>query len=53
MTSIKDAYHASMTIAEAQKLTLQTLKNVMEEKIDATNVEVLCIRTDTRKMEYM
>ena len=53
MQAIKDSYHSSMPIVDAQKLILQTLKNVMEEKIDATNVEVVTIRADTRKMEHM
>ena len=51
MTFIKEHYHANMTLAEAEKLILQILKNVMEEKIDNTNVEVSVVRSDTRKLE--
>ena len=50
MTTITEQYHSNMTIAEAQKLILQTLKNVMEEKISVDNVEVSVIRSDTKKL---
>lgn len=39
-----------MTVAESQKMILQLLKNVMEDKISKDNVEVITIRADTRKM---
>jgi 20S proteasome alpha/beta subunit len=52
MTSIKENYHQNMTIAEAEKLVLQTLKQVMEEKISTDNVEVCVIRADTKKLVY-
>lgn len=51
MTFIKEQYHSNMTLAEAEKLVLQTLKNVMEEKIDNTNVEVAVVRTETKVLE--
>ena len=40
-----------MTLAEAEKLVLQVLKNVMEEKIGKENVEVSVVKTDTRLLE--
>ena len=40
-----------MTLAEAEKLVLATLKSVMEEKIGKENVEVAVVRTDTRQLE--
>ena len=40
-----------MTIEEAQKMILQSLKNVMEEGISKDNVEMTIIRSDTRKLE--
>ena len=52
MTSLKEAYHQNMTLVEAEKLVMTTLKQVMEEKISADNVEVCVIRTDTKKVEY-
>ena len=53
MTSLKEQYHANMTIEEAQKMILQTLKNVMEEGISKDNVELTIIRSDTRKQEKL
>ena len=35
-----------MSIEEAKKLALQTLKNVMEEKINKYNVEVAVVAQD-------
>jgi 20S proteasome alpha/beta subunit len=40
-----------MTLIEAEKLVMQTLKNVMEEKIVKDNVEISVVRTDTRLLE--
>jgi len=40
-----------MSIADAEKMILQILKNVMEDKIDKENVEVIVIPTATRKCE--
>jgi 20S proteasome subunit alpha 5 len=51
MTYIKEQYHSSMTLAEAEKLVLTVLKSVMEEKISNDNVEVSVVRTDTRQLE--
>jgi len=34
-----------MSIADAEKMILQILKNVMEDKIDKENVEVIVIPT--------
>jgi len=41
-----------MTVSEAEKLVLQTLKQVMEEKMSVDNVEVCTIRADTKTLEY-
>ena len=38
-----------MTLKEAEKLSLQVLKNVMEEKIDQHNVEVASVEAATGK----
>lgn len=51
MTTIKEQYHSNMTLAEAERLVLQTLKSVMEEKIQKDNVEISVVRTDTRLLE--
>ena len=53
MTSIKENFHKTMTLAEAQKLVLTALKQVMEEKISSENVEVCLIRNSTKKVELI
>lgn len=45
--ALKEQYNKSMTLREAQKLSLEILKQVMEEKINDTNVEMALIPTDT------
>ena len=40
-----------MSLEEAEKMILQTLKAVMEEGISKDNVEVMIIRSDTKKIE--
>lgn len=40
-----------MTLAEAERLVLQTLKNVMEEKILKDNVELSVVTTATKRLE--
>ncbi|KAK6429416.1 proteasome component pup2 [Oleoguttula sp. CCFEE 5521] len=39
-------YHKSLTLKEAEKLALQTLKQVMEEKLDAKNVQLASVTKD-------
>ena len=38
--ALQEAYHKNMTLAEALKCILTILKQVMEEKLSSTNVEV-------------
>ncbi|KNC76542.1 proteasome subunit alpha type-5 [Sphaeroforma arctica JP610] len=45
-TALQDAYHKTMTLKEAETLGLGTLKQVMEEKVTATNVEVAIVTKD-------
>jgi len=37
---LQNEYHKSLTLAEAELLVLKTLKQVMEEKLDAKNVQL-------------
>ena len=37
---LQTAYHTSLTLAEAEQLILKVLKQVMEEKLDAKNVQL-------------
>ena len=53
MSTLKEQYHQNLNIEDAQKMILQTLKNVMEDGISKDNVEVTVIRSDTRKWEKM
>jgi len=46
---LKDNYSSTMTMQEAEKLALQTLKNVMTDKISKLNVE-LCIVSVAKKV---
>lgn len=48
-TTLQDKYHKSITLKEAEKLALQTLKQVMEEQVNATNVEIGAVTTATGK----
>ena len=49
--TLKERYNRSMTFEEAEKLALDVLKQVMEEKISSSNVEIAAVRTSTRKFE--
>ena len=51
MTQVKEQYHSNMTLVEAERLILQVLKGVMEEKISLENIELSVVRTDTRQLE--
>lgn len=39
-STLQEEYHSSLTLDEATKLSLKILKQVMEEKLSSTNVEV-------------
>lgn len=43
-TSLQEVYHKSMTVLEAEEKLLTILKQVMEEKLTSTNVEMSCVR---------
>lgn len=40
-----------MSVVEAEKMVMQILKNNMEEKICKDNVELMVIKTATKKWE--
>jgi len=44
--SLQEVYHKSMTLKEACKHALVILKQVMEEKLDSTNVEMATVTPD-------
>merc|ERR1739838_415419 len=41
--SLQESYHKSMTLQEALKLAMTVLKQVMEEKVSGSNVEVAAV----------
>lgn len=48
-TALKEHFKENLTLAEAQKIALQILKQVMEEKIDQQNVELAVVRKSDAK----
>lgn len=43
---LQTAYHTSLTLEEAEQLALKVLKQVMEEKLDAKNVQLASVTKD-------
>eukprot|EP00478_Filoreta_tenera_P002329 GABV01002401.1.p1 GENE.GABV01002401.1~~GABV01002401.1.p1 ORF type:complete len:223 (-),score=107.81 GABV01002401.1:2-670(-) len=52
-TALQDESNKSMTLREAQILALQVLKQVMEERITNTNVELAIVPTETRQYKML
>jgi 20S proteasome subunit alpha 5 len=50
-TQLQETYSKSMTLAEAETLALNTLKQVMEEKLDNKNVELATVSAATGKFK--
>ncbi|XP_076338822.1 proteasome alpha5 subunit [Tachypleus tridentatus] len=44
--ALQEEYHKSMTLEEATKTALKILKQVMEEKLNSTNIEVAAVTPD-------
>lgn len=51
LNTLKEQYHSTMKLAEAEKMVAQTLKANMEDKISKENFEIMVVRTDTKKWE--
>ena len=47
-STLKEQYKPGMTFKEAEKLAVQTLKQVMEEKITSTNVDIASVKPNFR-----
>lgn len=45
-TALQEEYHSSMTLVEAETLALKVLKQVMEEKLNSTNVQLASVTKD-------
>eukprot|EP00999_Lentomonas_sp_LEN2_P000206 NODE_1200_length_958_cov_88.600481_g1155_i0.p1 GENE.NODE_1200_length_958_cov_88.600481_g1155_i0~~NODE_1200_length_958_cov_88.600481_g1155_i0.p1 ORF type:complete len:241 (+),score=20.25 NODE_1200_length_958_cov_88.600481_g1155_i0:64-786(+) len=52
-TILQEKYFSAMTLEEAKSLTLNILKQVMEEKLTSTNVEVGIIETKDKKFRML
>jgi 20S proteasome subunit alpha 5 len=50
---LQDQYNKSMTMAEAQLLALSTLKQVMEEKISSSNVEIAVVTAAEKQFRLL
>jgi len=50
-SSLEEQYNKSLTLKEAQKIALEVLKQVMEEKISSTNIELATVTTESRLFE--
>jgi 20S proteasome subunit alpha 5 len=48
-SQLAEKYNRSLTLKEAEKIVIGTLKQVMEEKLDATNVELAAVPAHTKK----
>jgi len=46
-TTLQERYNKSMSLLEAQKLALEILRQVMEEKLDVNNIELAVVPTAT------
>lgn len=49
---LQNAYHTSLTMKEAEGLCLKVLKQVMEEKLDAKNVQLASVTRESGFMIY-
>lgn len=45
-TALQEEYHSSMSLSEAETLALKVLKQVMEEKLNSTNVQLASVTSD-------
>jgi len=48
-TALQERYNKSMKLHEAMKLAMEILKQVMEDKLTSTNVEMAVVTTDNRE----
>ncbi len=51
--SLKEQYNKSLTLKEAQKMACQILKEVMEDKISSTNIEVGIVEAKEAKWKVL
>ena len=52
MQQLKEHYKPEMSLADAEKLVLKTLKQVMEDTLTTDNVGLCVISAATKKIEH-
>ena len=52
MQQLKEHYKADMTLADAEKLVVKVLKQVMEDQLTSANVGLCVIPAATKKLEH-
>ena len=52
MQQLKEHYKPDMSLADAEKLVLKTLKQVMEDALTTDNVGLCVISAATKKLEF-
>lgn len=50
-SALQDEYNKSLTLVEAETLAMKVLKQVMEEKLTSTNVEIAAVSAETRRFK--
>jgi len=50
-SDLQEQFHKNLTLVEAETMAITILKQVMEEKLDASNVEVACVKMPAPKPE--
>merc|ERR1712063_193450 len=50
-TALQDEYNKTLTLEEAETLAMKVLKQVMEEKLTSTNVEIAAVSAETRRFK--
>jgi len=51
-TALQERYNKSMKLPEAMKLAMEILKQVMEDKLTSTNVEMAVVTTENRQFRF-
>merc|ERR1712070_1326106 len=50
-SALQDEFNKSLTLVEAETLAMKVLKQVMEEKLTSTNVEIAAVSAETRRFK--
>jgi len=50
-SALQDEYNKSLTLVEAETMAMKVLKQVMEEKLTSSNVEIAAVSAETRRFK--